>query len=270
MLYVRRGFGDEKSQLNELNWRLDQYLSRVRQLETENQHLVEEIHRLRLERGAEWAQVYHSEVCELRKRVEELTIQKCEAELQRDNLAEELQELQELWEQVRAIRLKIDQQLTHYKQDLQQAQKKQAALEQLYIQLQQECQMLQGSHEEEMITLRNQAFQVPLQITMQEVLRPKLSLTDVQSLSLELSESWKDAFIFYQKKIEELESILRLSEEDRLGAEEEVTIYRLQVEKLRKEYEELLAIKTMLEDELLRMKAKYRLEVEEYQVGVSL
>ncbi|XP_018415746.1 PREDICTED: synemin [Nanorana parkeri] len=269
MLYVRRGFGDEKSQLNELNVRLDQYLSRVRQLETENQHLVEEIHKLRLERGAEWTQVYHSEVCELRKRVEELTIQKCEAELQRDNFAEELQELQELWEQVRSIRLKIDQQLILYKQDLQQAQQKQAALEQLYIQLQQECQMLQGSHEEEIIALRDQAFQIPLQITMQEVLRPKLSLTDVQSFSLELSESWKEAFVFYQKKIEELESILRRSEEDRHGAEEEITIYRLQVEKLCKEYEELLAMKTMLEDELLRMKAKYRLEVEEYQVIIE-
>lgn len=269
MLYVKRGFGDEKSQLIELNRRLDQYLSRVRQLETENQHLVEEIHRLRLERGAEWAQVYHSEVCELRKRVEELTIHKCEAELERDNLAEELQKLQELWEQVRNIRLKIDQQLTLYKQDLQQAQKKQAALEQLYIQLQQECQMLEGSHEEEMIALRDQALQMPLQITMQEVLQPKLSLTEIQSFSLELSESWNEAYVYYQKKIEELESILRMSEEDRHGAEEELTIYKIQVEKLRKEYDELLTIRARLEDELLRMKAKYKLEADEYQIIIE-
>lgn len=269
MLYVRRGYGDEKAQLNELNIRLDQYLSRVRQLETENQHLVEEIHRLRSERGAEWVQVYHSEMCELRSTIEDLTIQKCEAEIQRDNLFQELQELQELWEQVRSIRLKIDQQLALYKQDLQQAQKSQAALEQLYIQLQQECQMLQGSHEEEMIALRNQALKMPLQITMQEVLRPKLCLTEVESFSLELSESWKDAFVYYQKKIEDLENMVRLSEEDRHGAEEEAAIHRLQVEKLCKEYEELLAIKTMLEDELLRMKEKYRLQVEEYQVSVS-
>lgn len=269
MLYVRGGFGDEKSQLNELNSRLDQYLSRVRQLETENHQLVEEVLSLRSERGAEWSKVYHSEMFELRRRVEDLTVQKCEAELQRDNLFQELQELQELWEQVRSMRLKIDQQLAQHKHDLQQAQNSQAALEKLYVQLQQECQMLQGSHEEEMMALRDRAFQMPLQITMQEVLRPKLSLTEVQSFSLELSDSWQDAFVFYQKKIEELENILRRSEEDRHGAEDEVVIHRLEFEKVRKEYEELLALKTRLEDELLRMKAKYRLEVEEYQIIIE-
>lgn len=269
MLYVRREFGDEKSQLHELNCRLDQYLSRVRHLETENQHLVDEINKLRLEREAQWTQKYHSEVCELRKRVEDLTIQKCEAELQRDNLFQELQELQELWEQVRSMRMKIDQQLALYKQDLQQAQQSQVALEQLYIQLQQEFKMLQGSHEEEMVALRNQAFQTPLQITMQEVQRPKLSLTDVEIFSLELSDSWKDAFVFYQKKIEDLENIVRLSADERHGTEEEVTIYKLQAENLRKEYEELLAIKARLEDELLRMKAKYRLEVDEYEIIIE-
>lgn len=268
MLYVKRGFGDEKAQLNDLNRRLDQYLSRVRQLETENQHLVEEIHTLRLERGAQWTQQYHSEVCELRKRVEDLTMETCQAELQRDNLYQELQELQELWEQVRSMRMKIDQQLALYKQDLQQAQKRQVALEQLYIELQQEYQMLLGSHEEEMIAFRNQAFQMPLQMAMQEVQRPKHSLTDVEIFSLELSDSWKDAFIYYQKKIEELEIRVRLDEQDRHGAEEEVAMYKLQAENLHKEYDELLAIRDRLQDELLRMKAKYSLEVDEYQVGV--
>ncbi|XP_063781781.1 synemin [Pseudophryne corroboree] len=269
MLYVRRGFGDEKSQLNELNCRLNQYLFRVRQLEEENQVLVEEIHRLRLERGAEWAQGYHTEVSKLRMKVEELTVQTSEAEIQKENLWLELQNLQELWEQVRAMRLKIDQQLTLYKQDLEQAKSSQVALEELYFRLQQEREMLLGSQQEELLALRDQALQIPLQITMQAVAHPRLSLTDVQSFSLELSESWKDAFLIYQKKIEELEDSLRLSEEDRHGAEETVRIQRLQVEELRREYEELLGIQKMLEGELLRMKEKYRLEVEEYQIIIE-
>ncbi|XP_075063796.1 synemin [Mixophyes fleayi] len=269
MLHVVRGFGDEKTQLNELNARLDQYLSRVRQLEEENQLLVEEIHRLRLERGAEWAQEYHSEVCQLRRKVEDLTVQTSEAELQKENLWQELQDLQELWEQVRAMRLKIDQQLALYKQDLQQAKTSQAALEQLYFRLQQECQVLQGSQQKELLALKDQALQIPLQITMQEVARPRLSLTDVQSFSLELSECWKDAFLIYQKKIEELESNLRLSEEDRYGVEENVRVQRMQMEELRREYEELLGIQKILEQDLLRMKEKYRLEVEEYQIIIE-
>ncbi|XP_068131234.1 synemin [Hyperolius riggenbachi] len=269
MLFVRREIGDEKAQLNELNQRLDLYLSRVRQLERENQQLVEEVQRARSEREVQWTQVYHPEMCELRRKVEDLNIQKCEAELQRDNLLHELQELQELWEQVKNMRLKIDQQLKQYKQDLQQAQKSQAALEQLYIQLQQECQMLQGSHEEELQALRDQALQTPLHITMQEVSRPRLSLTEIESFSLELSDSWKDAFVYYQKKIEELEIIVRQSEEDRRGGEGESNVYRLQVEKLCREYEDLLNTRNMLEDELLRMKEKYCREAEEYEIIIE-
>lgn len=269
MLYVRRGFGDEKTQLNELNKRLDQYLSRVRQLEAENQVLVEEIHRLRPERGAEWTQVYYNELCQLRRQVEDLSVQKCEAELQKDNLWQELQDLQVLYEQVRSTRLKIDQQLELYKQDLHQAKVNQAALEELYFRFQEECQILKTSQQEEMFALRDQALQMPLQITMQEVVRPKLSLADVQSLSLEISESWKDAFLVYQNKIEELENTLRLDQKDHLAVVEEVRVQKLHIEELRREYEELLGIQGMLEKELLKMKEKYRLEVEEYQIIIE-
>ncbi|XP_066448945.1 synemin [Eleutherodactylus coqui] len=265
MLHVRRGFGDEKTQLNELNKRLDQYLSKVRQLEAENRVLVEEIHRLRQERGAEWAQVYHNEIYQLRKQVEDLNVQKCEAELQKDNLWHEFQSLQELWEQVRSARIRIDQQIEQYKRDLQQAKSNQAALEELYFRLQQECQILKTSQEEEMFDLRSQGLQTPLQITMQEVVRPRLSLEDVQSISLEISESWQEVFLVYQKKIEDLENTLRLDVEDRLGVEEEVRQQKRQIEELRREYEELMGIQKVLSKELLRMKEKYRLEVEEYQ-----
>ncbi|KAM4749041.1 synemin [Rhinophrynus dorsalis] len=269
MLQIRRGFGDEKSQLQELNHRLDQYLSRVRQLETENQMLVEEIHRLHLERGSEWAQKYHSEICELRSKVEELTVQKCEAEIQRENLWHELQSLQELLTQVRSMRLSIDQQIAIYKQDLQQAKSSLASLEELYCRLQQECQMLYGSQQEALVALREQSFKVPLQIAMQETVRPSLSLQDIQTFSLELSESWKDAFLVYQKKIEEMESSLKLSKENHQGMEEEVREQRLLVVELCKEYEELLKIRKALEEELLRMKEKYSQEVQEYQIMIE-
>ncbi|KAM8973160.1 synemin [Pelodytes ibericus] len=269
MIHIKRGFGDEKSQLRELNIRLDQYLSRVRQLENENQLLIEEIHRLRLERGAEWAQGYHSEICQLRRKVEDLSVQKCEAEIQKENLWQELQTLQALWEQVRAMRISIDQQLALYKQDLHQAKSSQAALEELYIRLQQECQLLQGSHQEDLLALREQVLKVPLHFTMQETVSPRLSIQDIQSISLEFSESWKEAFLVYQKKIEELENNLRLSEEERLGVEEEVRVHSLQMVELRREYEELLGIRKVLEDELLRMKEKYRLEEEEYLIIIE-
>uniref|UniRef100_A0A8C5M419 IF rod domain-containing protein n=1 Tax=Leptobrachium leishanense TaxID=445787 RepID=A0A8C5M419_9ANUR len=268
MIHVR-GFGDEKSQLQELNNRLGQYLSRVRQLEEENQLLIEEIHRLRQERGAEWAHEYQAEMCQLRRRVEDLTVEKCEAEIQKENLCQELQTLQELWEQVRNMRIGIDKQLELYKQDLHQARSSQAALEELYIRLQQECQVLHGSNHQELLALRDQVLQVPLHISMYETASPRLSIQDANCLSLEFTQSWKDTFLLYQRKIEELENSLRLSEEERLGVEEEVRVHSLQVVEIRREYEELLGFQKMLEEELLRMKEKYRLEAQEYQIIIE-
>ncbi|KAG8440707.1 hypothetical protein GDO86_006453, partial [Hymenochirus boettgeri] len=269
MLNIRKGFGDEKTQLQELNSRLDQYLSRVRQLEEENQLLVEEIRKLHLERGAEWAQGYHSELTELRGRVEELTVQKGEAEIQRENLYQELQSLQELWDQVRSMRLRIDQQLSQYKQDLEQARKNQAALEELYCRLLQECHVLRGSHQEELVALTEQSVVTPLRIAMHEIARPSLTMQEVQSFSLELSESWKEVFLLYQRKIEELECSLRLSEKSRQETEEEVRANSALVVELRKEYEELIGIRKVLEEELLIMKDKYSREIEEYQIIIE-
>ncbi|OCT89790.1 synemin [Xenopus laevis] len=269
MLSIKRTFGDEKSELRELNSRLDQYLSRVRQLEAENQLLVGEIQKLRVERGREWAHGYEAEITELRSKVEELTVQKCEAEIQRENLWQELQSLQELWDQVRAIRLRIDQQLVQYKQDLQQARKGQAALEELYNRLLQECYMLRGSQHEELVVLREEALTVPMTITMQETEYPRLSMQDVQSFSLELSESWKKTFLLYHKKIEELESYVILCEKSRQEAEEESRQQGAQVVELRREYEELMGMRKMLEEELLKIIEKYRLEMEEYQIIIE-
>ncbi|KAE8618317.1 hypothetical protein XENTR_v10009353 [Xenopus tropicalis] len=269
MLSIRRTFAEEKSELRELNSRLDQYLSRVRQLESENQLLVEEIQRLRVERGREWAHGYEAEITELRRKVEEITVEKCEAELQRENLWQELQSLQELWDQVKTMRLRIDQQLAQYKQDLQQAMKGQVALEELYNCLLQECHMLRGSQHEELVALRDQAICVPLTVSMQETVHPRLSLQDVQSFSLELSESWKETFLLYQKKIEELESYVILSERSRREAEEEARAQGAHVVELRREYEELMGMRKVLEEELLKMKEKYRLEMEEYQIIIE-
>ncbi|KAM4675194.1 synemin [Discoglossus pictus] len=269
MLHIIRGFGDEKSQLRELNSRLDQYLSRVRQLEGENQLLVEEIHRLRLERNAEWAQGYQAEMSQLRRRIEELTVERCEAEIERDNIWHEIQTLQELWEQVRAMRLSIEQQLEIYKKDLQQARNSQAALEELYTRLQQECHILHGSHQQELVTLREQALKMPLHIAMQGTVHPSLNLQEVQSFSLELSSYWEETFLIYQKKIKDMEENLRLEEENRWGVEEEAREQSLRVEELHREYEELLRIKKMLEDELLKMKEKYRVEIEEYLIIIE-
>ncbi|XP_053573590.1 synemin [Bombina bombina] len=268
MLQVR-GFGNEKSQLRELNVRLDQYLSRVRQLEKENQLLVEEIHKLRFECGVELSQGYQEEMHQLRGQVEELSVQKGEAEIQRDNLWQELLNLKELYEQVRAMRLRIEQQLDAYKKDLQMARNSLAALEELHTRLQQECMGLHLSHQEELKVLREQALQMPLHVAIQGAVRPSLSLQEVQSFSLELSSFWEETYLIYQKKIREMEEILRLDEESRYEADEEVKAQRMQIAALHREYEELQAIRNKLEEELLRMKEKYRLKVEEYLIIIE-
>ncbi|KAF6738150.1 Desmin [Oryzias melastigma] len=95
MLPFKRTFDSEKQQLQELNSRLVQYLSRTKQLEQENARLITEISHLKqVKQSPERPQNYRAETRDLRRMVEQLAFEKSQAELEREKLWRELQTLQ--------------------------------------------------------------------------------------------------------------------------------------------------------------------------------
>lgn len=84
---------NEKVELQHLNDRFASYIEKVRFLEQQNQMLTVEVERLRGREPTRIADLYEEEMAELRRQVEILTNQRSCIEVERDNLADDLDKL---------------------------------------------------------------------------------------------------------------------------------------------------------------------------------
>ncbi len=89
---------NEKAELQHLNDRFASYIEKVRFLEQQNQVLAVEVERLRGREPTRIADLYEEEMSELRRQVEILTNQRSRIEVERDNLADDVDKLKLRWE----------------------------------------------------------------------------------------------------------------------------------------------------------------------------
>ncbi|XP_006007233.1 synemin [Latimeria chalumnae] len=270
MSYIRSGIVDEKSQLQELNNRLELYLTRVRDLEEENRFLATEIHSLRHQQKAEWQREYESEIVKLRRKLEQLSLDKLTTEFERDNLWQEFQQLQTSCSEEQSVRKRISAELAGCKNDLQQANTANDALEDFLLQLQDECKIAAEVHEREVAELRAELCNLPsLSVATRQYHGPALTMKDVENYTHTLSQAWKESFKAYQAEIEELEDAVRTGRERQEDVSEEKRLLVLEVEELRGELIGQNDMRETLEEELLKLRDKYSVEMEEYQMVID-
>lgn len=89
---------NEKAELQHLNDRFASYIEKVRFLEQQNAALTVEIEKLRNREGpGRVAEMYEEEMRELRRQIEAVSNQRARVEVERDNLADDLQKLKIRW-----------------------------------------------------------------------------------------------------------------------------------------------------------------------------
>ncbi|KAK1158003.1 synemin-like [Acipenser oxyrinchus oxyrinchus] len=271
MLHFSRTFENEKLQLQELNKRLSQYLSRVKQLEQENATLLIEISTLRQERMGEWEQQQQMvEMRGLRRAVDQLALEKAQAEMERERLRRELQLVQELICQESGTCRDIHGELKGCDKHLQQACLKNLALEEHLLRLQWEQQALEDSHRQEICALREQLCSklVPM-VTQQGQSPPALTLEEVEEYTLSLSQAWAHTVELHHTRVEELEESLWLDQQRLEELCREKRQSAAQLEKLREEMHRQSHIQEGLESELVNLQENCDLELQEYQVLIE-
>ncbi|XP_005006354.2 synemin isoform X1 [Cavia porcellus] len=274
MLSWRLQTGSEKAELQELNARLYDYVSRVRELERENQLLEAQ---LRGRRGEErlWAEGqarFAEEARGLRAQLDALSWETALAEGERDALRRELRELQRLGAEERAARGRLDAELHAQHHELQEALGAQAALEALLGQLQAERRDLEAVHQRDVRELRERAASLTMHYRARAVgpAAPQLRLREVHdSYALLVAESWQETVQLYEDEVRELEEALRRGQESRREAEEEVRLCAQEAEALQRQALELAQLRARLEDELRRMHEEYDLQADERQRLIS-
>ncbi|XP_032380346.1 synemin [Etheostoma spectabile] len=270
MLPFKRTFESEKHQLQELNGRLVQYLSRTKQLEKENAHLITEINTLRQATTAEWEPKYKGEMRDLRRMVEQLSFEKSQAEMEREKLWRELQMVQSLCSEQTGVCRDISGELKSYEKELHTAHKTNGELQQRLLQLENECKRLDDAHRREKEHLRRQvdSRMVPI-ITQTYRGPPAASMEEVQEYARGLSEGWLETFEMYQLKVEEMEQSIKADQARLSDLQREKMMYASELDKLRADAEKQGQIQFRLEEQLMHMQETYRVDFSQYQMIIQ-
>ncbi|KAF1386672.1 hypothetical protein PFLUV_G00097300 [Perca fluviatilis] len=270
MLPFKRTFESEKHQLQELNGRLVQYLSRTKQLEQENAHLITEINKLRQAKTAEWEPKYMGEMRDLRRMVEQLSFEKSQAEMEREKLWRELQMIQSLCSEQTGVCRDISGELKSYEKELHHAHKTNGELQQRLFQLENERKRLDDAHKREKEHLRRQveSRMVPI-ITQTYRGPPAATMEEVQEYARGLSEGWIETFEMYQLKVEEMEQSIKADQARLSDLQREKMMYASELDKLRADAEKQGQIQFRLEEQLMQMQETYRVDFSEYQMIIQ-
>nr|XP_046250351.1 synemin [Scatophagus argus] len=266
MLPFRRTFESEKHQLQELNSRLAQYLSRTKQLEQENAHLITEINKLRQAKAAERETTYKDEMRDLRRMVGQLSLEKSQAEMEREKLWRELQMVRSLCNEQTEVCRDISGDLKGCETELHHAHKTNTELQQRLFQLENEYKCLEDAHRQEMGRLRRQVVPV---VTQTYRGPPAASMEEVQEYARGLSEGWIETFEMYQQKVEEMEQSIKADQAMLSDLQREKMLYASELDKVRMEAEKQSQNQMLLEEQLMHMQEKFRVDCSEYQMIIE-
>ncbi|KAG7522093.1 synemin [Solea senegalensis] len=271
MLPFRRTFESEKQHLQQLNSRLAQYLCRTKQLEQENAHLVAEINKLRQRRTTAGLEPkYKSEMRDLRRMVDQLSVEKSQAEVEREKLWRELQMIQCLCSEQTDVCTDISGELQGCAKELQVAHRTNTELQQRLLQLESEYGAMEEAHRQEMERARRQVESRVVPIITQTYCGPAVvPAEELQEYALGLSEGWVQTFELYQQKVVEMEQAMKADQAMLSDLQREKMQYAAQMDNLRKEAEKQGRLQMRLEDELMNMQETFRVDLSNYQTIVK-
>ncbi|XP_064525199.1 synemin [Pseudopipra pipra] len=253
---------DEKRELQELNSRLRVFVTRVRELEEENRFLARELAELR-EQELIGLRVPEQELAWLRMQLEELSRAKLEAELERDGLRRELEELRALGAEVLGMRRRLEPELAGQRALLERLRGECVALEELLLELQAEHGHMAERQRREAVEIRE------LRLNLAALPPPLagLSLEELEeTYEMLLGQCCQETLLRYQEQIQMLqEQEAQRSREDVELLREESRQCRQHLEDLHRQGQELCALRERLEQEMLALQDRHGAEVEEYQ-----
>ncbi|XP_042640878.1 LOW QUALITY PROTEIN: nestin [Tyto alba] len=265
-----RALGEESLQMWDLNKRLEAYLARVKFLEEENEVLRAEIQSAKgSPAGDSWRAKYEEELRALRDALDHAFREKCTAELARDNLYEEVQQVKSRCQKEQAAREEAKKLLSLSRKELEEERRAQIWLKERAVQLEKEVEALLEVHEEEKAGLDQEIASFSQSLESFRCAPVAFQPVEVEDYSKRLSEIWKGAVETYKTEVSQLEGSLCQAKENLWKAVEDNQQSQLQLQHLEKDLAGLKARKEMLEENLARQWQEQRGEAEKFQLAME-
>ncbi|XP_031155887.1 desmin a isoform X3 [Sander lucioperca] len=263
---------NEKAELQHLNDRFASYIEKVRFLEQQNATLTVEIEKLRGREGpGRVADMYEEEMRELRRQIEALSNQRARVEVDRDNLADDLQKLKLRLQEEIHQKEEAENNLSAFRADVDNATLARLDLERRIESLQEEIAFLKKIHEEEIRELQGQMQETQVQVQM-DMSKPDLTaaLRDIRmqyegiaAKNIAEAEEW------YKSKVSDLSQAVNKNNDALRNAKQESMEYRHQIQSYTCEIDSLKGTNESLLRQMRDMEDRMTREASGYQDTIS-
>merc|ERR1712123_451083 len=271
---------NEKEELKGLNNRFARYLKRVQDLEKENKILEAQLTQLKSRGPSNLAEKYEEELRRLRQMVNKLTHERAQAEMMRDNYANESEQWHEKYDEELAQRKDIEADLAQMRKDCDDATLVRVDLERKIETMVEEMEFLKKVHSDEVRELRDQLNSAQNKMEAEDMIKARVSKAQDQAQKDATSiRDFKEQVGEYRKTVQtlhmEIDSLRSANDSmnrnmsDMEGRNKrEADDYQDQIRALQNEIEDLkaqMANHLRSYQELMNVKAALDLEINTYR-----